>query len=70
LTWTLPGSQRITESWNATVSQSGTAATAVDASWNATIPATGSAAFGLTADSALGGAAGFALNRAPCAATS
>jgi lysophospholipase L1-like esterase len=70
LTWTLPGSQRITQSWNATVSQSGTVATAVNASWNATIPVAGSATFGLVTDSALGGAAGFALNGSPCTATS
>jgi len=69
LTWTLPAGQRITQSWNATTSQSGAAATAVNASWNATIPAAGSAGFGLVTDSTLGGASGFALNGSPCIAT-
>ncbi|MET8526439.1 cellulose binding domain-containing protein [Micromonospora sp. NPDC005172] len=68
LTWSLPGSQRITQSWNATVTQSGAAATAVNAAWNAVIPAAGSASFGIITDSPLGGATGFALNGSPCAA--
>ncbi|WP_240639157.1 cellulose binding domain-containing protein [Micromonospora ureilytica] len=69
LTWSLPGSQRITQSWNSTVTQSGTAATAVNVSWNAVIPAAGSTSFGFVTDSPLGGATGFALNGSPCAAT-
>ncbi|WP_405432183.1 cellulose binding domain-containing protein [Micromonospora sp. NBC_00617] len=69
LTWSLPGSQRITQSWNSTVTQSGNAATAVNASWNAVIPAAGSTSFGFVTDSPLGGATGFALNGSPCAAT-
>ncbi|MET8086527.1 cellulose binding domain-containing protein [Micromonospora sp. NPDC005237] len=68
LTWSLPGSQRITQSWNSTVTQSGAAATAVNASWNAVIPAAGSVSFGFVTDSPLGGATGFALNGFPCAA--
>ncbi|MEU7841088.1 cellulose binding domain-containing protein [Micromonospora sp. NPDC049114] len=68
LTWSLPGSQRITQSWNATVTQSGSAATAVNAAWNAVIPAAGSTSFGFVTDSPLGGATGFALNGSPCAA--
>ncbi|MFF0232951.1 cellulose binding domain-containing protein [Micromonospora sp. NPDC005254] len=68
LTWSLPGSQRITQSWNSTVTQSGAAATAVNASWNAVIPAAGSVSFGFVTDSPLGGATGFALNGSPCAA--
>ncbi|GIM88657.1 cellulose binding domain-containing protein [Paractinoplanes toevensis] len=70
LTWTLPAGQTITQSWNATTSQTGTAARAVNATWNASIPAGGTASFGLIADSTLGGATGFALNNAPCTATS
>ncbi|MGC4868798.1 cellulose binding domain-containing protein [Micromonospora sp. DT53] len=69
LTWSLPGSQRITQSWNSTVTQSGAAATAVNASWNAMIPAAGSTSFGFVTDNPLGGATGFALNGSPCAAT-
>ncbi|CCH17979.1 Esterase with cellulose binding domain [Micromonospora lupini str. Lupac 08] len=68
LTWSLPGSQRITQSWNSTVTQSGAAATAVNVSWNAVIPAAGSTSFGFVTDSPLDGATGFALNGSPCAA--
>ncbi|MFG2051685.1 cellulose binding domain-containing protein [Micromonospora sp. NPDC048935] len=68
LTWSLPGSQRITQSWNATVTQSGAAATAVNVSWNAVIPAAGSTSFGFVTDSPLVGATGFALNGSPCTA--
>jgi cellulase/cellobiase CelA1 len=69
LSWTLPGSQQITQSWNATTSQSGTAATAVNVGWNAQLPASGSASFGFITDSNLGGATGFALNGTACTAT-
>ncbi|WP_444949830.1 cellulose binding domain-containing protein [Micromonospora ureilytica] len=69
LTWSLPGSQRITQSWNSTVTQSGAAAAAVNVPWNAVIPAAGSTSFGFVTDSPLGGATGFALNGSPCAAT-
>ncbi|MGC4772821.1 cellulose binding domain-containing protein [Micromonospora sp. DT44] len=68
LTWSLPAGQRITQSWNATVTQSGAAATAVNAAWNAVIPAAGSTSFGFITDSPLAGATGFALNGSPCAA--
>ncbi|MET8040620.1 cellulose binding domain-containing protein [Micromonospora sp. NPDC005215] len=68
LTWSLPGGQRITQSWNSTVTQSGAAATAVNASWNAVIPAAGSTSFGFVTDSPLGGGTGFVLNGSPCAA--
>ncbi|MEU8083213.1 cellulose binding domain-containing protein [Micromonospora sp. NPDC049101] len=68
LTWSLPGSQRITQSWNSTVTQSGAAVTAVNVSWNAVIPAAGSTSFGFVTDSPLGGATGFALNGSPCTA--
>ncbi|MEU4472625.1 cellulose binding domain-containing protein [Micromonospora sp. NPDC023888] len=68
LTWSLPSGQRITQSWNSTVTQSGSAATAVNASWNAVIPAAGSTSFGFVTDNPLDGATGFALNGSPCAA--
>jgi lysophospholipase L1-like esterase len=70
LTWTLPAGQTITQSWNATTTQSGTAAKAVNAAWNAPIPAGGSASFGLITDGTVGGATGFALNNTPCAGAS
>jgi lysophospholipase L1-like esterase len=68
LTWTLPGTQRITQAWNATTTQSGSTAKAVNVAWNAPIPAAGSAGFGFITDSTLTGATGFALNGTPCAA--
>jgi len=68
LTWTLPGAQKITQSWNATTSQSGTTAKAVNVAWNSQIPAGGSTGFGFIADNALGGATGFAVNGTACTA--
>jgi hypothetical protein len=44
--WTFSGNQRITSSWNATVTQSGTAVTARSMSYNASIPPGGSTTFG------------------------
>ena len=44
--WTYGGSQKITNAWNATVTQSGTAVTAVPVGWNASIPAGASVSFG------------------------
>src|SRR5690349_14091084 len=38
LTWTLPGGQRINQSWNATISQSGATAKAVNVAWNGQLP--------------------------------
>jgi hypothetical protein len=47
--WTFSGNQRITNSWNATVTQSGTAVTARNASYNGSIPPGGSTTFGFQA---------------------
>lgn len=48
--WTLsfvfPGDERITNTWNATVTQSGASVSAVNLSYNATIPPGGSQSFG------------------------
>ncbi|MDQ1289677.1 MAG: endo,4-beta-xylanase [Actinomycetota bacterium] len=46
LAWTWPGNQKITSSWNATVTQSGSAVTARNAGHNAAITAGGTASFG------------------------
>ncbi|MFG1811629.1 cellulose binding domain-containing protein [Streptomyces sp. NPDC049040] len=46
LTFSFPGDQKITNGWNATVSQSGSSVTATNASYNATINPAGSASFG------------------------
>ncbi|MEV6212072.1 glycoside hydrolase family 9 protein [Kitasatospora sp. NPDC051914] len=46
LGWTYPGNQKITNAWNATVTQTGAAVTAKDAGWNGTLAPGASAAFG------------------------
>jgi hypothetical protein len=46
VTWTYAGSQKITNSWNGTVTQSGAAVTATNVGYNGAIPAGGSASFG------------------------
>lgn len=49
LTWTFGGSQQVTQGWNATITQSGTAVTATNASWNGSVATGGSASFGFNA---------------------
>jgi poly(hydroxyalkanoate) depolymerase family esterase len=46
LTFAFPGDQRITNAWNATVSQSGSAVTATNASYDGTISPGGNVSFG------------------------
>jgi glycosyl hydrolase family 59/cellulose binding protein with CBM2 domain/putative Ig domain-containing protein/glycosyl hydrolase family 59 (putative galactocerebrosidase) len=46
VTWSFPGDQKITNAWNANVTQSGSAVTATNASYNATIAPGGNAQFG------------------------
>ncbi|MER5185083.1 endo-1,4-beta-xylanase [Streptomyces sp. NPDC002896] len=46
LAWGWPSGQSVTQAWNATVSQSGTAVTATNASYNASIPAGSTVTFG------------------------
>jgi cellulose 1,4-beta-cellobiosidase len=46
LGWSYAGSQKVTNSWNAKVSQSGAAVTAVNESYNGTLSTGGSASFG------------------------
>ena len=47
VTWTWPGNQTITNSWNATVSQSGAAVTATALSYDANVAAGSSTSFGI-----------------------
>jgi Glycosyl hydrolase family 12/Cellulose binding domain len=47
--WTFSGNQRVTNSWNATVTQSGTSVTARNLPYNGTIPPGGSTTFGFQA---------------------
>jgi hypothetical protein len=46
VTWTYAGNQRITNSWNGTVTQSGASVTATNANWNGTVAPGGSTSFG------------------------
>ena len=46
LTWSFPGDQKITSAWNATVTQTGSAATATNLSYNAAIAPGGNVQFG------------------------
>jgi lysophospholipase L1-like esterase len=69
LTWTLPAGQTITQSWNATTSQSGTAAKAINSSWNGPIASGGTASFGFITTGTQTTASGFALNGTACTAT-
>jgi cellulase/cellobiase CelA1 len=46
LTFSFPGNQRVTNAWNAAISQGGSAVIATNVSYNASIAAGGSASFG------------------------
>jgi cellulase/cellobiase CelA1 len=46
LTWSFPGDQKVTNAWNATVTQSGSAVTATNMSYNAAIAPGGNVQFG------------------------
>jgi cellulose 1,4-beta-cellobiosidase len=49
VTWTWPGNQVISNAWSATVSSSGTAATAANAPYNGAMAAGGNTSFGFQA---------------------
>ncbi|MCG5467515.1 cellulose-binding domain-containing protein [Micromonospora sp. LAH09] len=68
VTWTYAGDERVTNGWNATVSQAGSTVTARNASYNGSIPAGGATEFGVqgTFGSSGGAPTGFSLNGVPC----
>lgn len=68
LTWAFGGNQRVTNAWNATVTQTGTSVSAKNMSYNAGIPAGGSVSFGFQGSFSGSNAkpAGFTLNGATC----
>ncbi|HEY3839396.1 MAG TPA: cellulose binding domain-containing protein [Bryobacteraceae bacterium] len=69
LSWTWPGNQQITQSWNGNYTQSGASANIVNASWNGSIPAGGTAGgIGFNANFSGSNPAptAFSLNGAPC----
>ncbi|ROP35843.1 cellulose-binding domain-containing protein [Saccharothrix texasensis] len=51
LSWTFPGDERITQSWNGTHTQSGAQVTATNAAWNGGIATGATASFGFNATS-------------------
>ncbi|MER5639120.1 glycoside hydrolase family 9 protein [Kitasatospora sp. NPDC002227] len=69
LGWSFAGDQRISNAWNATVTQSGAAVTARDAGWNGTLAPGASASLGFQAtySGANPAPARFTLNGATCA---
>ncbi|MET8043742.1 cellulose-binding domain-containing protein [Micromonospora sp. NPDC005215] len=71
VTWTYAGDERVTNGWNATVSQSGSTVTARNMSYNGSIPAAGATEFGVqgTYGSSRGAPTGFSLNGVPCNGT-
>ncbi|MFF1611947.1 PHB depolymerase family esterase [Amycolatopsis sp. NPDC058278] len=68
LRWSFPGDQKITNAWNATITQNGQAVTATNVSYNATIAAGGNVQFGLQGTWAANDTnpAAFTLNGSPC----
>ncbi|MEV0223212.1 endo-1,4-beta-xylanase [Streptomyces sp. NPDC050704] len=70
LAWSWPAGQRVTQAWNATVTQSGTAVTAADAGYNAAIAPGATATFGFNGSWSGGNTAptAFALNGTTCTA--
>ncbi|MER7756912.1 glycoside hydrolase family 9 protein [Kitasatospora sp. NPDC097643] len=69
LGWSFTGDQRVSNAWNATVSQTGATVTARDAGWNGTLTPGASASFGFQAtySGANAAPARFTLNGADCA---
>ena len=72
LDWTFADDQQVSQSWNATVSRSGTTITATNAGWNGVVAVGGSASFGFLG--AINGTAnasptGFTLNGRTCTIT-
>ncbi|WP_405525636.1 cellulase family glycosylhydrolase [Streptomyces canus] len=56
VTWTWPGSQKVTSMWNASYTQTGSTVTATNASHNGAVPVGGSASFGFGGAPGGGGA--------------
>ncbi|MER6012142.1 cellulase family glycosylhydrolase [Streptomyces bluensis] len=71
LRWTFPDSQRITNLWGGTVTQSGAEVSVASASYTATIPAAGSVTLGFTAtrSTANPSPGAFTLNGSTCSLT-
>ena len=68
LAFAFPGDQKITNAWNATVTQNGTSVTAANLGYNGSIAPDGSQSFGFQGTWTLGNVSptAFSLNGAPC----
>jgi hypothetical protein len=68
VSWVYAGNQHVTNAWNATVSQSGTAVTATNVAWNGSLASGGTASFGFQATYSGTNAkpAAFTLNGVAC----
>jgi hypothetical protein len=68
LTFTFPGDQHITNTWNGTATQTGSAVTVHGANWNSTIQPGGSVSVGFqgTGQSVTGAPTNIAINGVPC----
>jgi arabinan endo-1,5-alpha-L-arabinosidase len=68
LTWSFGTGQEVTQAWNATVTQSGAAVTAVNAGWNGSLATGGSVSFGFNGSwtGSNPAPAAFALNGVAC----
>ncbi|HEV2344854.1 MAG TPA: cellulose binding domain-containing protein [Actinocrinis sp.] len=66
--WSFPGDQKITSAWNAQVTQSGSAVTAVNMGYNGSVPVGGSTTFGFqgTWSSSNASPTAFTVNGAAC----
>ncbi|MFY1674545.1 cellulase family glycosylhydrolase [Plantactinospora sp. WMMB334] len=71
LAWTLPAGQQVTQSWNATVTTSGSRTTAANVSYNAAIATNATVSFGFNGTATGGNTAptSFTLNGVPCTGT-
>jgi Cellulose binding domain len=68
LTWSFSSGQRVTQGWNATVTQNGSQVTATNASWNPSLATNASVSFGFNAESGATNTnpSSFALNGVTC----
>ena len=68
VSWAFAGDQRVTNAWNATVSQSGSAVTSASVAWNGSLASGASTSFGFqgTYSGVNAKPAAFSLNGVPC----
>lgn len=69
LTWTLASGQGVTQAWNATVTTSGTQATARNVAWNGNLGTNAGTSFGFIGSGPTTSPTTFAVNGTPCTGT-